>query len=144
MRCRREVVGDSPRDPNALSDALVAPYRQMHAVSKRLQGLVPERSPACVGTVSSETSRRFLQARSIGAFLSPSRTGPSSLSTRATDFQAFTRVFATELLALADQLHSRMKSGRVSITALARKFRVSPMVMSHQTQNRGFEFVSLD
>ena len=141
---RREVVGDSPRDPNALGDALATPYRHMHAVSNRLQGLVAERSPACVGTVSSETSRRFLQARSIGAFLSPSRIGPSLLSTMATDFQAFTRAFAAEFLAPAAQLRSRMRGGRASVAALAREFRVSPMVISHQLQNHGLGFASPD
>lgn len=139
---RREILGDSSRDPNALGGELATPYRHMHAVSNRLQGLVAERSPACVGTVSSDTSRRFLQARSIGAFLSPSRPGPSLLSTTATDFQAFTRAFAAELLAPADQLRSRMKGGRASVTALARDFRVSPRVISHQIQNHGLGFAT--
>ena len=137
---RREVVGDSSRDPNALGGELGIPYRQMHAVSNRLQGLVAAGSPACVGTVSSETSRRFLQARSIGAFLSPSGRGPSLLSTMATDFQAFTRAFAAEFLAPAKHLRARMKGGRTSVTALAREFRVSPLVITHQIQNHRLGF----
>ena len=139
---RREVVGDSSRDPNALGDELEIPYRQMHAVSNRLQGLVAVGSPACVGTVSSETSRRFLQARSIGAFLSSSSSGPSLLSTMATDFQAFTRAFAAEFLAPAEQLRARMKGGRTSVTALARDFRVSPLVIAHQIQNHRLGFAT--
>ena len=139
---RREVLGDSSSDPHALGDELAIPYRHMHAVSNRLQGLVAERSPACVGTVRSETSRRFLQARSIGAFLSPLRAGPSLLSTMATDFQAFTRAFAAEYLAPAERLRARMKGGRASVTALAREFGVSPLVISHQIQNHGLGFAS--
>ena len=139
---RREVVDDSSRDPNALGAELGIPYRHMHAVSNRLQGLVAARSPACVGTLTSETSRRFLQARSIGAFLSPSDRGPSLLSTMATDFQAFTRAFAAEFLAPAEQLRARMKGGRTSVTALARDFRVSPRVISHQIQNHRLGFAT--
>ena len=138
----REVVGDSSRDLNALGAELEIPYRHMHAVSNRLQGLVAARSPACVGTLTSETSRRFLQARSIGAFLSPSDRGPSLLSTMATDFQAFTRAFAAEFLAPAEQLRARMKGGRTSVTALARDFRVSPRVISHQIQNHRLGFAT--
>ena len=132
---RREVIGDRSRDPNALGDELAAPYRRMHAVSNRLEGLVAERSPACVGTVTREASRRFLQARSIGAFLAPSRPGPSLLSTIATDFQAFTRAFAAELLAPAEQLRARMRGRHTSVTALAREFRVPPVVVSHQVEH---------
>ena len=132
---RREVIGDSSRDPNALGAELEIPYRHMHAVSNRLQGLVAAGSPTCVGTVSSETSRRFLQARSIGAFLSSSVRGPSLLSTLATDFQAFTRAFAAEFLAPADQIRARMKDGHTSAAALAREFRVSPLVITYQIQN---------
>ena len=132
---RREVTGDSSRDPTDLGAELAIPYRQMHAVSNRLQGLVAADSPACVGTVSSETSCRFLQARSIGAFLSSSIRGPSLLSALATDFQAFTRAFAAEFLAPADQIRSRMKGGHTSAAALAREFRVSPLVIAHQIQN---------
>ena len=139
---RREVVGDSSRDPDALGGELAVPYRHMHAVSNRLQGLVAAGSPACVGTVSSDTSRRFLQARSIGAFLSPSDRGPSLLSTMATDFQAFTRAFAAEFLAPAEQLRARIKGGRTSVAALARDFRVSPLVISHQIQNHGLGFAT--
>jgi hypothetical protein len=139
---RREVVDDSSRDPNALGAELGIPYRYMHAVSNRLQGLVAARSPACVGTVSSDTSRRFLQARSIGAFLSPPDRGPSLLSTMATDFQAFTRAFAAEFLAPAEQLRARMKGGRTPVVALARDFRVSPRVISHQIQNHRLGFAT--
>ena len=138
----REVVGDSSRDPNALGAELEIPYRQMHAVSNRLQGMVAAGSPACVGTVSSETSRRFLQARSIGAFLSSAVRGPSLLSTVATDFQAFTRAFAAEFLAPAEQLRARMRGGRTSVTALAREFRVSPLVISHQIENHRLGFAA--
>ena len=138
----REVVGDSSRDPNALGAEPEIPYRHMHAVSSRLQGLVAAGSPACVGTVSSETSRRFLQARSIGAFLSSSAPGPSLLSTMATDFQAFTRAFAAEFLAPAEQLRAQIKDGRTSVAALAREFRVSPLVISHQIQNHRLGFAS--
>ena len=139
---RREVVGDSCREPNALGGELGIPYRHMHAVSNRLQGLVAAGSPACVGTVSSETSRRFLQARSIGAFLSPSGLGPSLLSTMATDFQAFTRAFAAEFLAPAEQLRVQIKVGRTSVAALAREFHVSPLVISHQIQNHRLGFAA--
>ena len=139
---RREVAGDSSRDLDALGDELGIPYRHMRAVSTRLQGLVAEGSPACVGTVSSETSRRFLQARSIGAFLSPSARGPSLLSTMATDFQAFTRAFAAEFLAPAERLRAQMRGGRTSVTALAREFRVSPLVISHQIQNHRLGFAT--
>ena len=139
---RREIVGDSSRDPNALGGELKIPYRHVHAVSNRLQGLVAAGSPACVGTVSSDTSRRFLQARSVGAFLSPSGRDPSLLSSMATDFQAFTRAFAAELLAPAEQLRARIKGGRTSVTALARDFRVSPLVISHQIQNHGLGFAT--
>ena len=138
----REVVGDSSRDPSALGAELEIPYRQMHAVSNRLQGMVAAASPACVGTVSSETSRRFLQARSIGAFLSSSVRGPSLLSTMATDFQAFTRAFAAEFLAPAEQLRARIKGGRISVAALAREFRVSPLVISHQIENHRLGFAT--
>ena len=138
----REVVGDSSRDPNALGAELEIPYHQMHAVSNRLQGMVAAGSPACVGTVSSETSRRFLQARSIGAFLSSSVRGPSLLSTMATDFQAFTRAFAAEFLAPAEQLRARIKGGRISVAALAREFRVSPLVISHQIENHRLGFAT--
>ena len=138
----REVVGESSCDPNALGAELEIPYRHMHAVSNRLQGVVAAGSPACVGTVSSETSRRFLQARSIGAFLSSPVGGPSLLSTIATDFQAFTRAFAAEFLAPAEQLRSRMRGGRTSVAALAREFRVSPLVISHQIQNHRLGFAS--
>lgn len=138
----RELVGESSRDPNALGAELGIPYRQMHAVSNRLQGMVSAGSPACVGTVSSETSRRFLQARSIGAFLSSSVRTPSLLSTLATDFQAFTRAFAAEFLAPSEQLRARMRGGHTSVTALAREFRVSPMVISHQIQNHRLGFAN--
>ena len=139
---RREVAGDSSGDPDALGGDLAVPYRHMHAVSNRLQGLVAVGSPACVGTVSSDTSRRFLQARSIGAFLSSSGRGPSLLSTMATDFQAFTRAFAAEFLAPAEQLRARIRDGRTSVAALARDFRVSPRVISHQIQNHGLGFAT--
>ena len=139
---RREIVGDSSRDPNALGGELEIPYRHVHAVSTRLQGLVAAGSPACVGTVSSDTSRRFLQARSIGAFLSPSGRGPSLLSSMATDFQAFTRAFAAEFLAPAEQLRARIKGGRTSVAALAHDFRVSRRVISHQIQNHGLRFAT--
>ena len=138
----REVVGDSSRDPNALGAKLEIPYRRMHAVSNRLQGMVATGSPACVGTVTSETSRRFLQARSIGAFLSSSVRGPSLLSTLATDFQAFTRAFAAEFLAPAEQLRARIRGGRTSVAALAREFRVSPLVISHQIENHRLGFAT--
>ena len=139
---RREVVDDSSRDPNALGAELGIPYRHMHAVSNRLQGLVAAGTPACVGTVSSETSRRFLQARSIGAFLSSSVPAPSLLSTMATDFQAFTRAFAAEFLAPAEQLRVQIKGGRTSVAALARDFHVSPLVISHQIQNHRLGFAT--
>ena len=139
---RREVVGNFSRDPNTLGGELAIPYRHMYAVSNRLQGLVAAGSPACVGTVSSDTSRRFLQARSIGAFLSPSGRGPSLLSTMATDFQAFTRAFAAEFLAPAEQLRARIRGGSTSVTALARDFRVSRRVISHQIQNHGLSFAT--
>ena len=138
----REVVGDSSRDPNALGAELEIPYRRMHAVSNRLQGMVAAGSPACVGTVSSETSRRFLQARSIGAFLSSSVSGPALLSTIATDFQAFTRAFAAEFLAPAEQLRARVRGGRASVATLAREFRVSPLVISHQVENHRLGFAT--
>ena len=138
----REVVGDAARDPNALGAELGIPYRQLHAVSNRLQGMVAAGSPACVGTVSSETSRRFLQARSIGAFLSSPVRSPSLLSTLATDFQAFTRAFAAEFLAPSEQLRARMRAGRTSVAALGREFRVSPMVISHQIQNHRLGFAN--
>ena len=139
---RREAVGGSSRDPNALGDDPGIPYRHMHAVSNRLQGVVAAGAPACVGTVSSEISRRFLQARSIGAFLSPPCRGPSLLSTMATDFQAFTRAFAAEFLAPAEQLRARIKDGRTSVAALAREFRVSRLVISHQVRNHGLGFAT--
>ena len=141
---RRDVVGDASRDPNSLGGELGMPYRQRSPVSNRLQGMVAADSPACVGTVQSETSRRFLQARSIGAFLSPSRSGPSLLSTMATDFQAFTRAFAAEFLAPAEQLRARMKGGRTSVTALAHELRVSKFVIAHQIQNHHLGYVTKD
>ena len=139
---RREVLGHSSHDPNALGDELDTPYRRMHSVSSRVQGLVAAGSPACVGTVSSDATRRFLQARSIGAFLSPSEPGPSLLSTMTTDFQAFTRAFAAELLAPAEQLRARLKGGRTSVAALARELRVSPFVISHQIRNHRSGFAT--
>ena len=141
-RIHREVVGDFSFDPSALSADLEVPYRRMHAVSKQLQGLVAEGSPACVGTVSSDPSRRFLQARSIAAFLSSSVSGPTLLSTMATDFQAFTRAFAAEFLVPAQQLRARIKRGHTSVATLAREFRVSPLVISHQIQNQRLGFVA--
>ena len=139
---RREVVGDSSRDPNSLGGDLEMPYRLMNAVSKRLQGLVAADSPACVGTVRTESSRRFLQARSIGAFLSPSGSGPSLLSTLATDFQAFTRAFAAEFLAPAEQLRVRMKDSRTSVATLAQEFRVSKVVIAHQIHNHNLGYAA--
>lgn len=140
-RLRRDLCGDSSCDPNALGDKL-PPYHHMHAVSSRLQGVVAAGSPACVGTVSSDSLRRFLQARSIGAFLSSSDSGPSLLSTVATDFQAFSRAFAAEFLAPAEQLRGRMRDERASVSALASEFRVSPWVISHQIQNHRLDFAA--
>ena len=141
---RRDVIGDASRDPDSLGGNLEIPYRRMHTVSSRLQGLVAADSPACVGTVQADTSRRFLRARSIGAFLSSSPSGPSLLSTVATDFQAFTRAFAAEFLAPAEQLRARMKGGRTSVTALARDFRVSNLVIAHQIRNHHLGYVTQD
>ena len=134
--------GDSSCDPNSLGDNSEIQYRQVHSVSARLQGLVAADSPACVGTARSGTSRRFLQARSIGAFLSSTDSGPSLLSTMATDFQAFTRAFAAEFLAPAEQLRVRMKGDHTSVTALAHEFRVSNFVIAHQIKNHRLGYVA--
>ena len=138
----RELVADSSVDPSTLGTDLEVPYSRMHAVSKQLQGLVAKHSPACIGTVSSEPSRRFLQARSIAAFLSSSVSGPLLLSTMATDFQAFTRAFAAEFLVPAKQLSARLKRDHTSVAKLAHEFRVSPLVISHQIQNQRLGFVA--
>ena len=89
-------------------------------------------------------SLETLEEASIGAFLSASVSGPSLLSTIATDFQAFTRAFAAEFLAPAEQLRARMKGGRTSVAALAREFRVSKFVIAHQVQNHHLGYVTKD
>ena len=139
---RREVAGDSSCEADSLGGNSEMPYCHMHSVSARLQGLVAADSPICVGTSTSDSSRRFLQARSMGAFLSSSGSGPSLLSSMATDFQASTRAFAAEFLAPAEQLRNRMKGGRTSVTALAHEFRVSNFVIAHQIQNHRLGYVA--
>ena len=139
---RREIAGDSSCDPDSLGGNSEIPYCQMHSVSGRLQGLVAADSPVCVGTAKSDLSRRFLQARSMGAFLSSSVSDPSLLSTMATDFQAFTRAFAAEFLAPAEQLRVRMRGGRTSVPALAHEFRVSKFVIAHQIRNHRLGYVT--
>ena len=141
---RREMAGDSSCALDSLGGNSEIPYCQVHSVSARLQGLVAADSPVCVGTARSDSSRRFLQARSIGAFLSSSGSGPSLLSTMATDFQVSTRAFAAEFLAPAEQLRVRMKGGRTSVTALAHEFRVSKFVIAHQIKNHHLGYVAQD
>ena len=118
-----------------VAEELEVPYATVGSVSSRLQGLADTDSPVCIGTPRAATSTRFIKARAIAAFLSPMRAGPSLLSTLSTDFQAFTRAFAAEFLAPAEQIRALMEKGSLSQTALASEFRVSKYVIEHQINN---------
>ena len=131
---RRETLGDTSRPLKSPDDDLRTSYREVNAISKRLQGLVAAQAPTCAGTAKNELPRRFLQARSIGAFLSSSAAEPSILSTVATDFQEFTSAFAAQLLAPAEQIRIRMRDDRTSETILANEFRVAKSVIDYQIQ----------
>ena len=123
-----------------IPEDLEVPYATVHSVSSRLQGLADTDSPVCVGTPRAPTSTRFIKARAIGVFLSPMGSGPSLLSTLSTDFQAFTRAFAAEFLAPAEQIRALMREGSPSETALADRFRVSKYVIRHQINNHNLGY----
>ena len=110
------------------------------APASRFEGLVAHTHPACItARRSHEASRRFLRARALGDYMS--RTGQKFgiLNSLNTDRQALSRAFAAELLAPADSLPPRSGipgADDEDIEKLSRKFKVSPMVISHQIRNR--------
>ena len=120
------------------ADMLNVPYRSVHSATKRIQGMVSENYPLCVGTLRTDTSRRFLHARGIAAFMaSASSPSPRLISTLTTDFQAYTRAFAAEFLAPAERIRDLIDTHGASIsdTAIAQELRVSPYVIKHQIDN---------
>ena len=110
------------------------------APASRFEGLVADTHPSCItARRSHETSRRFLKARALGDYMSLTEQKFGILNSLNTDRQALTRAFAAELLAPADSLPPRSGTPGADdedIERLSRKFKVSPMVISHQIRNR--------
>ena len=139
VRSELGVGDDEPFDFESEGERALHCMERTAPVS-RFDGLVADTHPACITARRGyETSRRFLRARALGDYMS--RTGQKFgiLNSLNTDRQALTRAFAAELLAPADSLPPRSEAPGADdedIEKLSRKFKVSPMVISHQIRNR--------
>ncbi len=87
-------------------------------------------------------ARRFRIARALYALIAGTESGASVfslLTSSHTLFQAESRAFAAELLLPAQLLHRELAAERYvpeeRVESLARKYRVSPLVVMHQIEN---------
>ena len=140
-RSVRAELGAGDHHYGSASIGLFAlPHHEMQSPSTRIQGLVASDTPACVTTPKGEPGKRFLRARALGEYLGRSESGPSILSSLATDAQARSRAFAAELLAPAESVRERLGSGPAAsemVDELCLEFGVSRLVIRHQIENHG-------
>ena len=109
-----------------------------HPFERHIDGVVAAGQPACIAMPQRlESNRRFLQARTLGDFLRPGKWQFGILNSLNNERQAFTRAFAAELLAPASALEPYFGSppDDEEVVGLSRRFKVSPMVISHQIEN---------
>lgn len=107
-------------------------------VARHIDGVAAAGHPACIAMPQKyKSNKRFLQARALGDFLRPRKSQFGILNSLNNARQAFTRAFAAELLAPAKALEPYFGSppSAEEIEDLSRRFKVSPMVISHQIGN---------
>ena len=123
----------------AIQSSTVEEIQTLHVTtprpSARLLGLASADKPMCAAPEGSGARKRFLQARALGVFLSRLSTGASLLTTMSTDFQSFTRAFAAEFLAPAEQIRRLIQEGGATIEMLTQELGVSERTIRHQIDN---------